>query len=101
MQMMAEELPKQKIEVLEATMRRMHEIAEGWRKERLAEGKDVANDISLNYSEMLITLIKGWVDSEKELLEVEGKYRDAVKTEAKNAIRNTARRNRSATAKRA
>jgi hypothetical protein len=97
--MMTEELRKQKIQVLEGTIQRMNELAEGWRKERLAEGKDITNDISLGYSQMLITLIKGWVDSEKELLEIEGRYRDVIKTEAASAMRNAARRNRSGTAK--
>lgn len=93
-EMLSEELRKKKIKLLEEMIEALDELADGWRKEKLARGEDITKDISLSYKELITRIIGSWQESEKELLELEGQFRRVFKPESRNAIRNTKRRNK-------
>ncbi len=85
--MWPEEIRRKKIEVLERTIEGFNELASKWRKEKLARGQDITEDISIGYNAMIVGIIRQWVESENELLVLENQFRKLVKQEARTVVR--------------
>ena len=74
--MVPEESRRRMIEILEGYAAKLQEFTAKCRQDRIARGWDLENDITLGYTEMMSGLLKGWLSSERELLELENGFRE-------------------------
>jgi hypothetical protein len=61
----------ERVQIIRHTIEGLEKIAESWRREKLARGKDISDDISLNYNELIRAILGAWLECEKQALRFE------------------------------
>ena len=85
--LLSEQIRKKKMGNIQRTIEEFSEMEKKWIEEESKKGNDPDKDMAVRVVRMLLMTNRNWVESEKELFELEELFRSLIKTEVTKTTR--------------